>query len=84
MPAKPRQTEGCFALVVRVFRQYIPVPFLVLGVVEFVLFAASVYLGVLVYAHFFAAGAIDIGAEALWTKALAFALVMRSEERRVG
>ncbi len=61
---------------VRVFRQYIPVPFLVLGVVEFVLFAASVYLGALVYNRFSATGPTGIGDLSLGGKALAFALVM--------
>lgn len=58
---------------VRVFRQYIPVPFLLLGVMEFSLFAAAVYLGVFVYA-FLGMGVSEYGS--LWPKALAFALLM--------
>jgi len=62
--------------VVRVFRQYIPVPFLIFGVVEFALFAISVYLGVIAYNRFVAVGAVDFDAQELGTRSLAFALVM--------
>ena len=61
---------------VRVFRQYIPVPFLIFGVVEFALFAISVYLGVIAYNRFVAVGAVDFDAQELGTRSLAFALVM--------
>ncbi len=60
---------------VRIFRQYIPIPFLLLGLVEFSLFTAAVYLGVYAYSYFILeAGIPDV--EFLWTKALVFALLM--------
>lgn len=60
---------------VRVFRQYIPIPFLLLGVMEFTLFTVSVYLAVFAYSYVFLEGGLP-GFEHLWTKALAFALLM--------
>ena len=60
---------------VRVFRQYIPVPFLLLGVMEFSLFAASVYLGAYAYAQLFLDGGMP-NFDLLWSKALTFSLVM--------
>ena len=61
---------------VRLFRQYIPVPFLIFGLVEFALFAASVFLGVSAYQYFFGDAVPGFGLENLWVHALAFASVM--------
>jgi len=61
--------------VVRVFKQYIPIPFLILGTVEFGLFMAAVYLG----SHLrFWGDAANANLESFptWTKAIAFAVVM--------
>jgi sugar transferase (PEP-CTERM system associated) len=61
--------------VIRIFRQYIPLQFLVLGCAEFAIFMASVYLG----SHFrfwnVTPGASASGLP-VWAKALVFALTM--------
>lgn len=60
---------------VRLFRQYIPVPFLILGVVEFVVFAASVFAGVAIYERLGLQGYLA-NHSPLWVKALVYASVM--------
>jgi len=62
--------------VVRIFRQYIPVPFLVLGLVECLLLVSSVYSGVQLW-HFF--GNSDItqaNVLPIWARAFVFAFVV--------
>lgn len=60
---------------VRLFRQYIPVPFLTLGVVEFVVFAMSVYLGVALYGRLGLDGYLA-NSSPLWVKAMTYAMTM--------
>jgi sugar transferase (PEP-CTERM system associated) len=60
--------------VVRIFRQYIPIPFLLLGIVEFVLFLAAVHIGFEL--RFLDGEEINLDVYPLWPRALVFALVM--------
>ncbi|HDO33865.1 MAG TPA: sugar transferase, partial [Chromatiales bacterium] len=60
---------------VRLFRHYVPVPILVLMLVEAVVFAASVYVGA--YARFFPnLGEVRASVGALPPRAAAYSLVM--------
>jgi len=61
--------------VLRVFRQYIPVPFLVLAVIEFIFSMSSVYLGVELHEQI-SGLAIGIELYPLWPKALLVAGVV--------
>ena len=58
---------------VRVFRQFIPVPFLMLGMLEYAISVASVYLGFELSASYYGGLAQNIS---LWPKAMAFASVL--------
>jgi len=60
--------------VVRIFRQYIPVPFLILGLVEFLLVMSSVYLGMKLWVFLGNSDIIQTGLP-LWPKALVFASI---------
>jgi sugar transferase (PEP-CTERM system associated) len=62
--------------VIRVFRQFIPIPFVFLGVVEFFLSITSVYLGVKLWALQADAGGAITEVLPIWPKALAFAVVI--------
>ncbi|NOX91964.1 MAG: TIGR03013 family PEP-CTERM/XrtA system glycosyltransferase [Gammaproteobacteria bacterium] len=59
---------------VRIFRQYIPVPFLILGLVEFLLVMSSVYLGMKLWVFLGNSDIIQTGLP-LWPKALVFASI---------
>jgi sugar transferase (PEP-CTERM system associated) len=61
--------------VIRIFRQYLPVPFLLLGVTEFAILAMSVYLGTML--RFYELGSsIDAEETATLLQALIFAVVI--------
>ena len=61
---------------VRVFRQFIPVPFLLLGIVEYAISVVSVYLGLGVWVYFEWGGKIPEEYMVVWPKALVFASVL--------
>lgn len=62
---------------IRIFRQYIPVPFLLLGLVEIVLAMVSVYLGVEAWFWLWSSGSSsDAQLGPIWPKAVAFASVV--------
>lgn len=60
---------------VRVFRQFIPVPFLILGAVEFFLAMSSVYAGSHLWVFLADSEILQIGDYPLLSKAFAFALI---------
>lgn len=61
---------------VRVFKQYIPVPFLMLGAVEFLLSMSSVYLAVWLWPIVTHSEIIMGDGAVVWPRALAFALTL--------
>lgn len=62
---------------IRIFRQYIPVPFLLLGLVEIVLAMVSVYLGVEAWFWLWSSGSSsDAQLGPIWPKAVSFASVV--------
>jgi sugar transferase (PEP-CTERM system associated) len=62
--------------VVRVFKQYIPVPFLMLGVIEFLLFMSSVYIASWLWPMSDYSEMAPIAVETVWPKALVFAVLL--------
>lgn len=69
---------------VRVFRQYIPVPFLILGVCEFVLSISSVYLAAWVWQIVNYSGVTQLSAAVLWPRALVFGVVLLTAHASLG
>lgn len=69
---------------VRVFRQYIPVSFLILGLVEFFLAMSSVYLGARLWTYFAGSEMLAEGVLPLWLKALAFGFVILLSQISMG
>ena len=69
---------------IRVFRQFIPVPFVLLGVVEFVLSLSSVYLGVKLWLLQADAGRTLTEVLPIWPKAVAFASIIFLAEVSMG
>ncbi len=61
---------------VRIFRQYIPIPFLVLGLVEFLLLVSSVYSGTRLWDFFGDPGIVQVCVLPIWVRALVFVLVV--------
>jgi sugar transferase (PEP-CTERM system associated) len=62
---------------VRIFRQFIPIPFIVLGVVEILLAMAAVYLALEVWSRIWGGGPDSVlRFEPIWPKALVFTLVV--------
>ena len=61
---------------VRVFRQFIPIPFLLLGVFEYAISIISVYLGLGIWGFFEWGGNIPEQYTLVWPKALVFASVL--------
>jgi len=70
--------------VVRIFRQYIPIPFLVLGLVEFLLLVSSVYSGTRLGNFFGDPGIAQVSVLPLWARALMFALVVLLAQMSMG
>jgi len=70
--------------VVRIFRQYIPVPFLVLGMAEFLLAMSAVYAGASLWAYFAETQVDQAGILPIWPKALSFALVVLLSQVSMG
>jgi sugar transferase (PEP-CTERM system associated) len=66
--------KGYFSSVVRLFRQYIPVAFILLGIIEFSLSMVAVYLGMQL--RFLFNGGVQYELYPLLPKALAFASVL--------
>jgi len=62
--------------VVRIFRQYIPIPFLVLGGVEFLLLVSSVYLGTRLWTFVGDSEIVRADILPVWPKALVFAAIV--------
>lgn len=69
---------------VRIFRQYIPVSFLVLGLVEFLLAMSSVYMGAKLWVFFGYSEIALVGHLPLWPKAFAFAAVILLSQVSMG
>lgn len=69
---------------VRVFRQYIPVPFLLLGAVEFVLSMSSVYLAAWLWPIVMQSENGLLGGEPVWAKALAFTSILLLSQSFLG
>ncbi len=61
---------------VRVFRQFIPVPFILLGIIEYAISVGSVYLGLGAWVFFEWGGKIPEEYTLVWPKALVFASVL--------
>lgn len=59
---------------VRVFKQYIPIPFLMLGAVEFLLFMSSVYIAAWLWPMSDYSETVPVAGETVWLKALVFAV----------
>lgn len=69
---------------VRVFRQYIPVPFLVLGVCELALSISSVFLAARIWQTVNHAAAMQLSEEVFWPRALAFGVVLLTAQASLG
>ncbi len=69
---------------VRIFRQYIPIPFLVLGLVEFLLLVSSVYSGTRLGNFFGDPDIAQVSVLPLWARALMFALVVLLAQMSMG
>lgn len=61
---------------VRVFKQYIPIPFLMLGAVEFLLFMSSVYIAAWLWPMSDYSEIVPVAGETVWLKALVFAVIL--------
>ena len=61
---------------VRVFRQFIPKPFLYLGGIEFLIAVSSVYAGISFWHWLVEGGDIDPGYYPVWPKAIIFAVIL--------
>ena len=69
---------------VRIFRQYIPVSFIVLGLVEFLLAMASVYMGAKLWILLGDSEITQAGTLPIWPRAFAFALVILLSQISMG
>jgi len=69
--------------VVRIFRQYIPIPFLILGLVEFLLLVSSIYLGMVLWGFLGNTEITQTGIP-LWPKALVFAAIVLLAQMSMG
>ena len=61
---------------VRVFKQYIPIKFLMLGAVEFLLFMSSVYIAAWLWPMSDYSEIVPVAGETVWLKALVFAVLL--------
>lgn len=61
---------------VRIFKQYIPIKFLMLGVVEFFLFISSVYIAAWLWSISGSSEIVPVAGESVWPKALVFAVLL--------
>ncbi len=68
---------------VRIFRQYIPIPFLILGLVEFLLLVSSIYLGMVLWGFLGNTEITQTGIP-LWPKALVFAAIVLLAQMSMG
>ena len=69
---------------VRVFKQYIPIPFLMLGAVEFILAMSSVYIAVWLWPMASHSEIILSGSQVVWPKAMAFAVMLLLAQTSLG
>ncbi|HHI94734.1 MAG TPA: TIGR03013 family PEP-CTERM/XrtA system glycosyltransferase [Gammaproteobacteria bacterium] len=69
---------------VRIFRQYIPIPFLILGLVEFLLLVSSVYAGTKLWTLLGYSEITPMEVLPVWARALVFALVVLLAQMSMG
>ena len=69
---------------VRVFKQYIPIPFLMLGAVEFILAMSSVYIAAWLWHATSHSEIALLGSGVIWPKAMAFAVMLLLSHASLG